>query len=183
MLLCGMAVDADAVMVDGIDYGILYDGTAVVSGNQSTDASEVIIPEKISIDGKEYIVTELAYGCFKGKTNLKSVKLPETINVIGRSAFENCTDLSQINIPDAVTNIDVTCFEKCTALTSIELSESLELLGTGAFMDCSNLVSITIKNNLRKIDYNCFYGCKTLESINLHHAYNARYFRFLSDKT
>ena len=64
-------------------------------------------------------------------------------------------------------NRDVTAivgyaFDQCTSLTSIELPDSLTTIGDRAFSYCTSLTSIVIPKGVTTIDGNAFYGCKSL---------------------
>lgn len=171
MLMCGLAVDVSAFVVDGIDYGLYYsDGHysgVVVTRNQATLESEIEIPATITYEGVEYPVIKLEYGCFEGKSGLVSIKLPETITEIGGHAFYECVSLKSINIPSKVKTIDYNCFDSCGKITSFELPESLEFIGSYAFDNCTGLTSIIIPDNVTEIDYCAFHDCKNLTTVTL----------------
>ena len=57
-------------------------------------------------------------------------------------AFEFCTGLTSINIPNSVTNIGNYAFDHCTGLTSINIPNSVTNIGTNAFYGCDNLTII-----------------------------------------
>lgn len=52
-------------------------------------------------------------------SNLHSINLPEGLESIGRSAFENCMHLSSIHLPSTLTLIEDDAFYDCGSLTSI----------------------------------------------------------------
>lgn len=55
-------------------------------------------------------------------------------------------------------------FENCTALTSIELPESVTSIGTGAFFR-SGLISITLPSRIRTVSDGTFRECANLSSV------------------
>ena len=63
-----------------------------VSGNNK-DATELIIPEEINVDGKTYKVTSIAANALKNFQALTSLTIPSTIVAIGGSALFNLKDL------------------------------------------------------------------------------------------
>ena len=65
---------------------------------------------------------------------------------IGSSAFEYCSGLTSITIPNSVTSIGDYAFHGCSMLKNIIIGNSIEKIGDGAFSDCYNLQSITIAN-------------------------------------
>ena len=87
-------------------------------------------------------IEECAFECHK----LISIKLPNTINSIGYSAFSGCTNLTNIEIPDSVTSICMGAFEECRKLESIRIPNSATL-GDEVFYKCINLKTFKISEN------------------------------------
>ena len=75
---------------------------------------------EIIIDGEKKTVDSIAAHAFDGCTTLEYVSLPETVKIIGVSAFENCTALSGVLLgsKDSVTIME-RAFNNCTDLSFI----------------------------------------------------------------
>ena len=58
------------------------------------------------------------------------------VTMIGDSAFEECTSLTEIVIPDSVTDIGYSAFCNCNSLTSITMPDSVTSIGECAFEGC-----------------------------------------------
>lgn len=72
---------------------------------------DIVIPETITYNGKEYTVTEIGDFAFADSWILPSVSIPKTINKIGKYAFRNCNNLSnngKVIIPDLTTWFNIT---------------------------------------------------------------------------
>jgi hypothetical protein len=67
------------------------------------------------------------------------------VTSIGGYAFQNCTGLTSITIPDSVTSIGSSAFYQCSSLTSINIGNSVTSIGYDAFYQCSSLVAITFE--------------------------------------
>ena len=63
----------------------------VVVGYEGTNSSFVV---KAEVNG--VAVTKIGESAFEGNTNLVSIDLPDTITVIGKRAFANCSNLSKM---------------------------------------------------------------------------------------
>ena len=103
-----------------------------------------------------------SYGAFEGCTNLTSVKLPEYLETIGWSTFCGCTGLTSISFPESLEIIGESAFYDCTSLTSISFPESLEIIGSYAFRGCTGLTSISFPESLEIIGSYAFRGCTGL---------------------
>ena len=64
------------------------------------------------------------------------------ITTIGNSAFNSCTGLISIEIPNTITEIGEAAFFNCTGLTSIEIPNSVDSIRLYAFQGCTSLVSV-----------------------------------------
>ena len=67
---------------------------------------------------------------------------------IGYSAFENCTSLTSVTIPDSVTSIGNWTFDGCTSLTSVTIGDGVTSIAYGAFRDCTSLTSVTFDGTM-----------------------------------
>ncbi|MCR5343097.1 MAG: family 43 glycosylhydrolase [Butyrivibrio sp.] len=92
----------DAVVIDGASYTITSteDGSQTVTYDkpETDDVTSASIPATITIDDKEYKVTELADGAFKNNTNLKKVTIGANVEKIGKKAFYKCKNLKKLTI-------------------------------------------------------------------------------------
>lgn len=146
---------------NGIEYQLLDDGTyEVYNGKDCTD-TDIQIPS--TFKGKT--VTSINFSAFEGCSSLKSIKIPDSVTLIGVSAFKGCTSLASINIPDSVTEIGSSTFEGCSSLESIELPDGLTHIGDYSFWHCTNLTRITIPNSVTSIGDSPFSGCDNLTDI------------------
>ena len=119
--------------------------------------------------------------------NIRSVKIPESVEYIGRGAFSECKNLESINIPENVKSIEPYVFAECDSLSDISLSDETEKIGyssfygsgienikipdkvteipESAFENCSSLSSIVIPEGVTRIGGHAFYGCRKLSTV------------------
>ena len=84
------------------------------------------------------------------------------MKVIGFGAFDGCTSLTSVTIPDRVTTIDFGTFRDCTSLSSITIPHGVTSIGKDAFRGCTHLTSVIIPTSVISIDKNAFEGCPNL---------------------
>ena len=104
---------------------------------------------------------------FEGCSGLTSITLPDSLNSIGYYAFTGCSSLTSITLPDSISAIGQGAFGGCSSLTSITLPDSLTEIGVVVFRGCSSLTSITLPDSLNSIGEATFRGCSSLTSITL----------------
>ena len=118
---------------------------------------------ELNEDGKSYTLTKV--GSCKEKDIVIGTYKGLPVTSIGDCAFEGCSNLTSITIPNSVTSIGESAFSWCLNLTSITILGSVISIGEHAFSWCLNLTSITIPNSVTSIGYWAFYPCNNLTSI------------------
>ena len=104
---------------------------------------------------------------FEYCTSLTSITIPESVTRIGSSAFKDCTSLTSVTIPNSVTSIGSFAFYYCSSLTSIIIPEGVTSIGDSAFEECTSLTSITIPESVTRIGSSAFEDCTSLTSITI----------------
>ena len=106
-------------------------------------------------------IGEFAFArCFNlTSITIEGVKIPH-------AAFAYCASLTTVNLRD-VYSIALTAFEGCSRLTSITIPDNVTSIGSGAFSGCSSLTSVTIPNWVTSIGSAAFYGCQGLTSVTI----------------
>lgn len=111
-------------------------------------------------------VTTIEYAAFDS-SQLETISFAANsrLTQIPEKAFNYCTNLESITIPDSVTSIGMRAFNGCFSLASVVLPGSLYQIGAYAFCQCEYLDSITIPGSVRVWGENSFQACSSLTSV------------------
>ena len=110
-------------------------------------------------------MTSIGSSAFQGCSGLTSITIPNSVTSIGHSAFRDCSGLTSITIPNSVTSIGGYAFYGCSGLTSVTIPNSVTKIDESTFYNCTGLTSITIPNSVTSIGDRAFYGCTSLTSV------------------
>ena len=138
-----------------------------------------------------YDSTQKKYYWYRIPSSLKTVIIGNTATTIPSSAFENCTNITDITIGDSVTSIGDNAFRECTNLTNISIPDGVTSIGNLAFYETAwynNLpngliyigkiaykyngsmpdnTAITLKDGTVSIADRAFSGCTGLTNITI----------------
>ena len=107
---------------DGAELAVTFRGTLYDSySNEYT--GNVVIPEEVTYMNRTRRVTS-----------------------IGDFAFESCSGLISVTIPNSVTSIGNYAFAACSGLTSVTIGNSVTSIGGQAFNSCSNLKKVIVSD-------------------------------------
>ena len=122
IIICtdGIIGKGNTVTIDNLEYKI-YDDTTSLVGYVDTPEN-LMIPESVWYEGYTFKVTSIGRLAFDGCTSLTRVTIPDSVTSIGDSAFYGCTSLTSVTIGNSVTSIGESAFKNCTSLTSVNYS-------------------------------------------------------------
>jgi hypothetical protein len=121
----------------------------------------------VSLDLSGSAITGIEDSAFQSCTNLISVNIPNSVTSIGDSAFNGCTGLASVTIPSGVTSIGNSAFNRCTSLTGLTIPNSVNSIGIAAFQSCAGLTSINIPSSVTEIKGSVFNRCIGLTSVTI----------------
>ena len=128
---------------------------------------KMTIPDVVTNDSISYKVTGIGDNAFNGCTGLTSVEIPNSVTSIGDNAFYQCTGLASVEIPNSVKSIGDNAFSGCSGLNSLTIGNSVKSIGYAAFGGCKGLTSLTIPNSVTSIGEYAFSGCTGLTSLTI----------------
>lgn len=148
------------------DYAFIYCSqlTSVIAPGTTT-IGEAAFQLSGLIDVHLPNVTTIAGRAFD-RTKLVSVKLAKLTGTLGKYAFNKCSSLKSIELPQkGGGSIETGAFYNCVALESIAIPDGVKMIGESAFNGCTSLAKVSIPNSVIEIARYAFSGCKKLVEV------------------
>ena len=95
--------------------------------------TNVVIPEG---------VREIAATAFRGRYDIISVCIPNSVESIGQYAFVNCNSLRKVDIGFGIRSIPMGCFMGLSSLETVTITDRLDSIERFAFRGCKSLVDL-----------------------------------------
>ncbi len=168
--LAVMAYDFSAVAPSGqtLYYNIINDSTVEITSQNSSSpyysdggpVGTLVIPDTVTNPntGFTYNVESIGSNAFNNCDNITMVQISNSVTSIEYGAFYNCDRLSNIDFGDTVISIGGSVFYRCYSLADIVFPESLRTIGGEAFRH-SNITSVTFPTALITVDETAFWEC------------------------
>ena len=97
----------------------------------------------------------------------KNVSVPDTVEVIGKNAFEDNITVELVVLPNSVTRIEEYAFWGCDNLDTVVLGRGLTSVGDYAFAGCKGLKEMSIPANVTSIGIQAFGDCVHMTDISI----------------
>ena len=152
-------------------FGWDSDGRGISIWSYNGTATAVRIPDRIN----NLPVVRIDNGAFQAGQEdntfgITSVVIPNTVTMIGESAFRSQSNLTSVTLPTSLVEIEYGAFWGCTALTSISLPASIRTIGAYAFRNCTALTTVTIPASVTRITFTnntAFTGVTNLNAVSV----------------
>jgi len=140
-----------------IDYG--------EEGNPMANASNVYVSNGSLNNGVITIDKDVKFSAFKGAKWLKKVTFSGKVN-IGKSAFWGCGELTTVEFSESMESIGDWAFQWCSNIENIVIPNSPNLvIESSVFENCSKLKKATIEAPLSKLPFGMFKYCTSLSEV------------------
>lgn len=97
----------------------------------------------------------------------KNVSVPDTVEVIGKNAFEDNIKVELVVLPNSVIRIEEYAFWGCDNLDTVVLGKGLTSVGDYAFAGCKGLKEMSIPSNVTSIGVQAFGDCMNMTDISI----------------
>ena len=164
----GGSLVTDATLISNSDHTLYAHWTRIVllQGSCGANLSFILYGDGEMIVTGSGAMTSHPWTANAYRERVVDVSLPQDLTALCNSAFQNCTYLQTINLPNAET-IPYYCFSGCSYLQTIALPSTLWAIDYHAFENCTALASIDIPDSVLYIGGYAFNGCSSLASVRL----------------
>jgi hypothetical protein len=107
-------------------------------------------------------VKTIGENAFQGCSSLTEITIPDRITGIDEGAFKDCIGLKKIQMSEALTTIKSNVFENCIGLTKVEIPGYVNRVESGAFKGCGNITEMVIPQSVKRIERDAFEDCDKL---------------------
>lgn len=157
--------DSTAEVKKGYMVAWDYDPWTKYEPGSPNASGNVVILEKISVNGKEFPVTKIGDYAFSRLKDITRVSIPSSVTTIGLEAFAECSGLEAIDMREGLREICLQAFRECISLKSIILPSGLETIGFAAYYGCQGLTKIIIPESVREIGGYALGDCSNLKNV------------------
>ena len=161
--MIGIYASAYDCMVDGICYSLnqsTKEAKVTSRGyNEEPYSGDISIPASFSYIENEYNVTTIGVDAFNKCTGLTSITIPNSVTTIEERAFSGCSGLKKVIIQD----LSAWCSIDFTRTDSNPLSYAHHLY----IDEDTEIVDLVIPNNVTTIRDYAFYNCYGLTSVTI----------------
>ena len=163
--IIGTSISVNAEEYGDYEYEVNDDDTVTITRYHGTEKN-VTIPSKI--DGKQVtVIGGYAFYDEDVRRNLQSVVVPSGVVRIKERAFQWCTNLRTISLPEGLKVLEDAVLEYCYSLKSVVMPSTLEEVGYYQFQHDGNLTSVTLSPKMTCINDCMFQDCNSLEEITI----------------
>ena len=152
--------------VDGVTYTLNLDNRTATVTKAPTKIKSIKLDEGVVYEGRIYEVVSIGRTAFSQCSELSDIVLPPYLKTIESFAFNGCESLSNLKIPETVNKIDSAAFQNCKSLKEVTIPQGVGNIGPGLFIGCDLLeeASIECHSNITKM---MFRYCVSLKTVNI----------------
>jgi Leucine-rich repeat (LRR) protein len=166
MAIHGFAFADSGIAVIDISANVEHINATAFSGEISTPAFNVHSDNKhfSVVNGVLFNKNKTRLIRFPSGSSTAEYTIPESVVIIGDSAFMGSHNLKRVVIPDGVRGIGERAFADCSNLERVNIPESVTEIGARAFLNTA-LTEISFPSSITRLSDELLAGCNALESV------------------
>jgi len=125
-------------------------------------------------------IERLEHSAFNDCSSLMEISLPNSLKSIGPFAFSRCISLANVDIPNGVTKLFGTAFDYCDSLESAKISDGITVVEKFTFSGCKQLARIYIQNSKTELE-KLVFGSRHSEKLVIYAPSNSKSEQFAKE--
>ena len=159
-------IELDMTNVRIVDSDMSYNGYLRLSANQIGENMFINMGlQVIKLPPTIEVIGRYAFD----NTQIATLEIPARVHTIQSNAFRSCSKLTEISIPSSVTNVEDRLFSNCENLETVKfLAVPADYaLPSETFYQCGKLKNLELSESINKVSSQCFNGCISLTDYTL----------------
>jgi len=114
-------------------------------------------------------VISIGSWAFTGCTGMVTFQIHSTnsnLTTIGQYAFQSCSSLTSIILPNSLTTLSMGALYLCSSLTSLTVQSGVTILNSDVFRGCTSLTTLVIPTSVTTFSTNSLSNTTSLKYIN-----------------
>ena len=150
------------------DYDYVIQNNEIYLTKYHGNCADINIPPKVLFRsvvgvGNEKNASAVDKGTFQDNQKVKTIKMPDTVKILGAKSFQNCKNLLMVKMSDNIETIGESAFS-FTAITEVDIPEKVQYIGNYAFLGCPQLAKISVSDKLQYMGDDVFKYTPWLEA-------------------
>lgn len=171
MLLASISATAYDFEVDGIYFNIISvpNETCAVTSPPEPLEGVVTIPSEVQYGGRTFIVKSIESSAFENNSNITEVELGHNLTQIGANAFANCTSINKVTVLcnncNNAGNLENPAFNNCSGISALEFGSDVITVPKYLMMGAGSLNELKFGEGLLSIGDYAFYSHPELKRL------------------
>lgn len=154
-------ISDETIFTEGVYKYALYDDGSAIIVEHTGDELEIVVPDMLG----GYPVTAIASGAFYGNMNATSVTMGNNLQVIGSDAFNGCSQLTKVVIPETVWAIYPNAFTDTPWYNS--LTDEFVIVGDSLLLKYNGTDTTVVLPDTIKHTSAVFMGSETIKDVTI----------------
>lgn len=127
---------------------------------------------KLAFDEANYVTSVTLPGTIRtiekfafDESGIRSIEIPEGVTLIDTWAFSSCPYLREVKLPESLDSIGYSCFDNNEGLSEFTFPKNVKRVGLWVLDDCKGLKKVTFSGSMDSIPGHALDGCSKLEEV------------------
>ena len=150
---------SDVILHENKIYGIIEGEKIGLLKTPYGLEGKVTIPQNINYNGNNYKIITIGKA-FKNNLLIKELDIQACIEKLDADCFKGCSELETIKLSDGLIQILSGAFYDCVSLSNLTIPNTVESIGEYSFYNCQSFKTLSIPASIVSFGAHAFEKCK-----------------------